>query len=63
MQKITNLSRARKQKARDEKRAQSEIATKSAGTSKAAKLLEATKNERARQMLDQHFLGSEFEDD
>jgi len=54
MAKLINLNRARKQQAREEKR---DISTENAakhGLSKAEKLLMATRNARAQQMLDQH---------
>lgn len=61
MQKITNLSRARKQRARDQKRATSKNNTAPAGVSKADRLLDATKNTRAKKMLDQHVIDTEFD--
>lgn len=63
MQKVTNLARARKQRARDEKRATSEAKTADAGVTKADRLLNATKNDRARKMLDQHIVDQEFDHD
>ncbi|AML52556.1 MULTISPECIES: DUF4169 family protein [Falsihalocynthiibacter] len=61
MQKLINLARARKQRARDEKRADSEKNTASAGVTKADRLLQATKNTRAQKMLDQHVVDTEFD--
>lgn len=63
MQKLTNLNRARKQRARDEKRADSDKKTATTGVTKADRLLQATKNERAKKMLDQHEIDPEFDHD
>ena len=54
MVKLVNLNRARKQQAREEKRDQSSENAVKHGLSKAEKLLMATRNTRAQQMLDQH---------
>lgn len=61
MQKITNLSRARKQRARDEKRVESGKTASSAGVTKADRLLQATKNTRAQKMLNQHKIDKDFD--
>lgn len=61
MQKVTNLARARKQRARDEKRAETDEKTAVSGIGKADRLLEATKNSRVQKMLDQHKLDTEFD--
>jgi hypothetical protein len=61
MQKVTNLARARKQRARDEKRANSANNTAATGVTKAQRLLDASKNDQARKMLDQHALDQEFD--
>lgn len=61
MQKVTNLARARKQRARDEKRAETGEKTAVSGIGKADRLLEATKNSRVQKMLDQHKLDTEFD--
>lgn len=63
MQKVTNLARARKQRARDDKRAKSDEKTAASGVSKADRLLSATKNDHAKKMLDQHILDQEFDHD
>ncbi|MCV6824576.1 MULTISPECIES: DUF4169 family protein [Halocynthiibacter] len=62
MTKITNLNRARKSRAREEKRAQADQNAAQFGRSKAERLLDASRNEKARKMLDQHEL-TEQEDD
>ncbi|WP_226780741.1 DUF4169 family protein [Oceaniglobus trochenteri] len=54
-----NLNRARKEKARDEKRAKADANAASFGRSKAEKILEATRNARAARTLDQHRLDEE----
>ncbi|PIE15734.1 MAG: DUF4169 domain-containing protein [Rhodobacterales bacterium] len=54
-----NLNRARKSRARDEKR---KIADQNAvrfGRSKSQRVLEAVRSEKARRMLDQHHLDEE----
>jgi hypothetical protein len=61
MQKITHLARARKQRARDEKRTISAQTSAGSGLSKAQRLLNASKNDQARKMLDQHALDQEFD--
>lgn len=53
MSSITNLNRFRKDKARAEKRAEADANAAKHGRSKAQKLLEATRNEKAQRHLDQ----------
>lgn len=49
-----NLNKARKARSRAEKRAQADANTVKFGRSKAERVLEATRNARARAMLDRH---------
>ncbi|WP_108483967.1 DUF4169 family protein [Oceaniglobus ichthyenteri] len=49
-----NLNRARKQRARDEKRMQADANAIKHGQSKAEKILNATSNAKAARALDQH---------
>jgi len=56
MAKITNLNQARKSRARDEKRARAGANAARHGRTKAERLLEAARNDKARAMLDQHQL-------
>ena len=53
MSSVTNLNRFRKDKARAEKRAEADANAAKHGRSKAQKLLEATRNEKAQRHLDQ----------
>lgn len=53
MSSVTNLNRFRKDKARAEKRAQADANAAKHGRTKAQKLLEATRNDKARSHLDQ----------
>jgi len=59
MSEIVNLNRARKDRARESKRTQADANSVKYGRSKAARIAEATLNEKARKMLDQHELDEE----
>lgn len=59
MAEITNLNRARKERARDEKRAKSDENAAKFGRSKAERIAEAALGAKARHMLDQHELEKE----
>ncbi len=61
MAQITNLNRARKQRARDDKRKSGDEMAAKHGRTKAERLLEATQNQRAKSMLDQHEIDSDHD--
>ncbi len=54
-----NLRQARKQRARAERRAEADASAASHGRTKAERILEATRNEKARAKLDQHYIEDE----
>ena len=56
---ITNLNRARKERARDEKHAKGHENAVKFGRTKAERIAEAALQDRARNMLDQHELDNE----
>ena len=56
MSEPTNLNRFRKQRQRDAKRRQGDENAQAFGRTKAERLLEATRNQKAAQMLDRHRL-------
>ncbi len=51
---VINLNRARKTRARAEAKAEADANAVKHGRTKAQRLLEATRSEKARQMLDRH---------
>ena len=51
---VINLNRARKTRARTEAKAEADANAVKHGRTKAQRLLEATRSEKARQMLDRH---------
>lgn len=57
---ITNLNRARKDSARAERRAKADANAAKHGRTKAQKILEATRQHKARTMLDQHHLDGDL---
>lgn len=59
MSELINLNRARKSRARDEKRDVANANAAKFGRSKAERVLDAARSEKARQMLDQHKLEEE----
>lgn len=59
MAEITNLNRARKERARDEKQAKGSENAVKFGRTKAERIAEAALQDRARTMLDQHELDNE----
>lgn len=54
-----NLNKARKDRARAERRAAADANAAKFGRTKAERVLEATRNERARAMLDRHRVDEE----
>lgn len=63
MSKIVNLRQHRKRAAREEKRRQAETARARSGRSKADKERDAAEDEKARQRLDGHYIGSQAPED
>jgi len=59
MAEIVNLNRARKNRARDEKRENADINSAKFGRTKAERVMEATRNDNARKILDKHILDEE----
>jgi len=59
MNKIVNLNRARKIRAREEKRAQADANAVKHGRTKAERIAEAARSEQARRVLDQHNMDEE----
>lgn len=59
MREIVNLNRARKTRTRDEKRAGADANAIKFGRSKAERVIDAARSDKARQMLDQHKLEEE----
>lgn len=59
MAEIVNLNRARKNRARDQKRENADINSAKFGRTKAERVMQATRNENARKMLDQHIMDEE----
>lgn len=58
---VTNLRQFRKQIERAKKRAEADENAAKFGRSKGAKILEATRNEKAAKFLDDHFTGEDDE--
>jgi hypothetical protein len=54
-----NLRQARKQRDRDERRSGADASAAKHGRSKAERILEATRHEKARAKLDQHYIEDE----
>jgi len=59
MSDIVNLNRARKARARDEKRSVANTNAAKFGRTKAERIAEAANSDKARKMLDQHKLDEE----
>jgi len=59
MSEIVNLNRARKARARDEKRITADANAAKFGRTKAERISEAAASDKARKMLDQHKLDDE----
>jgi len=59
MNEIVNLNRARKTRAREEKRVQADANAVKYGRTKAERIAEAARSEQARRILDQHHMDEE----
>ncbi|WP_457646757.1 DUF4169 family protein [Profundibacter sp.] len=59
MNEIVNLNRARKTRAREEKRAQADANAVKHGRTKAERIFDAARSEQARRILDQHHMDEE----